>query len=1099
MRLGIAMFTSNVFSLMQATRSGWCCSALPLFALSMLTGILCLTLPGYVLAQPNLVVDNTTYDVNYNGTYQDFTVPGNAARIILNLKGGDGGKARIRYADCCLIDNVCNANGGEGASVSATFMVGDGAGKIPPGSIIRFIVGGAGESGNNNNTFAGWEVGGGGGATGILYKAPSMSNFEPLTIAGAGGGAYRGIALGICADNSSGRGGNYGPNGDGGGGDIDPGNGGTGGNGGGGNELAGGGGGGYLTDGDGVTCVGLTSSFGVFSNEAGEGHKADDTGSPGGTSEGCTAFSGWSNGGYGYGSGGSGSDVGGGGGGYSGGGKGGTTGGGGGGGSYVNPIRLSESGSDGGTTGSPQNGMASYRVIPRPDNDLCGGARVLTCGSTSTGSTEYATNDDAPGTCGTGSNAEGVWFTFLGTGDAVTLSGAGSSFTPQINVYSGSCSALTCVGGGNNSYTFCTQRFAPYYVYVDGTPVGNYQISLTCNPQPPSIVCPVSFSKNTDPNLCTAVVEYEVTASDNCGILSKYRTAGLPSGSAFPKGPTTVTWEAIDNALASTSCSFTVTVVDNQAPVMTCPNLNRTSDPGQCGAMVTYAPNVVENCPNAVLTVTSGLASGSFFPVGVSTINLKVTDGANLTTSCVFTVTVTDAQNPVITCPANIVRSASLGTCTAVVDYATPTATDNCPGVSSGIVPPSKSSGSVFSKGTTSVIWEATDGAGRTARCTFTVTVNDNQAPTITCPANKVVGSDPNLCSATVSYSTPSASDNCALAPNSPSLQSGIASGGIFPKGQTTVVWRATDESGLTKTCSFRVTVNDTQAPNISCPAAQSVSTSAGSCSSASVTYATPTATDNCAPTPTVVRIGGLASGASFPLGITNVVWRAIDGSGGSSTCSFAVTVTDVASPTITCPNNVAVTAPAGQCSMPVAYATPTATDNCSVQQVLLLSGLASGSTFPQGVTTNTWRAVDNSGLSSTCSFTVTVSCGANSEQGGMSREQLALGLIPGTSMDEPLALGLSLFPNPAQDEVQVSIENLGATGGELVLHDARGRMMLKQRVESSVVSRQSGIAFSPSRFLTFSVLDFPAGLYFVTLQTAEGKTVTKRLAKAVD
>ena len=180
----------------------------------MLAGILCLVMPSWILAQPDLIVDNTAYSVNYNGTYQDFIVPGNAARIILNLKGGDGGKARVRYSDGLAITNTCNADGGEGATVAATFAVGNGAGKIPAGSTIRFIVGGVGESGNTNNTFAGWQTGGGGGATGILYKAPGMSNFEPLAIAGGGGGAYRGIALGFCVDDSPGRGGNYGPNGE---------------------------------------------------------------------------------------------------------------------------------------------------------------------------------------------------------------------------------------------------------------------------------------------------------------------------------------------------------------------------------------------------------------------------------------------------------------------------------------------------------------------------------------------------------------------------------------------------------------------------------------------------------------------------------------------------------------------------------------------------------------------------------------------------------------------------------------------------------------------------------------------------------------------
>jgi hypothetical protein len=105
-------------------------------------------------------------------------------------------------------------------------------------------------------------------------------------------------------------------------------------------------------------------------------------------------------------------------------------------------------------------------------------------------------------------------------------------------------------------------------------------------------------------------------------------------------------------------------------------------------------------------------------------------------------------------------------------------------------------------------------------------------------------------------------------------IQSGLISGSAFPKGQTTVVWKATDAAGLTKTCSFRVTVNDTQAPTFTlCPSSQSVNTDAGLCT-AVVTYATPTASDNCTPPPTVVKQSGLASGSNFPKGSSTVVWR---------------------------------------------------------------------------------------------------------------------------------------------------------------------------------------------------------------------------------
>ncbi len=100
--------------------------------------------------------------------------------------------------------------------------------------------------------------------------------------------------------------------------------------------------------------------------------------------------------------------------------------------------------------------------------------------------------------------------------------------------------------------------------------------------------------------------------------------------------------------------------------------------------------------------------------------------------------------------------------------------------------------------------------------CSFTVTVNDTEAPQITCPNNIVVSNDAGLCSAVVTYQTPSGTDNC---PGANTTQTaGLASGSAFPVGLTTNTFKVTDAGGLMTTCSFTVTVNDTELPQISCP-----------------------------------------------------------------------------------------------------------------------------------------------------------------------------------------------------------------------------------------------------------------------------------------
>lgn len=1017
---------------------------------------------------PTLIVDNQIHDVPYSGTYQDFIIPSNAARIIFNVKGGDGGKARATYDDGAAVSQVCNENGGQGASIEATFAVG--TGNLLPGKAIRFIVGQAGENGNRHTHSAG----GGGGASAVLYKFDQW-NYDDLIIAGAGGGAYQGVFVTTCVDNSPGGGGNYGPNGDRGGGDINRGGGGTDGNGGGSNgNVGGGGGGGRRSDGDGIFCEG---TVGFYRYVGAEGHAAFPEGSEPGQSEGCSAIANWRRGGYGYGSGGAGADVGGGGGGYSGGGSGGSTGGGGGGGSYVAPTRVSETGSDGATSGSPQNGTITYRCIPRPDNDLCANARTLTCGGSTSGDTEFATADGAPTACQP-KPGNGVWFKFTGTGDIMQLSSAGTNYDAKLLVYKGVCGNFTCVGTDDNSagngqavLSFCSEKNAQYYAYLEtiATSGGAYQVALTCSNTPPSITCPNNIVKNTDPGQCHAVTNYSVSSADNCSSFV-YRLSGPASGSNFPKGTTTVVWEAQDGTGTTASCSFSVTVNDAENPHISCPaNMQRQTDPNQCFATVFHAPAAYDNCPNVASTQLSGPASGSAFPSGsTSTILWKATDAAGLTATCSFTVTVTDAQPPSITCPANIVRSNDPNQCGAVVSYSLPTASDNC-GIMGFDYLDGGLSNSTFPGGTTTVTWMVTDVNNLTATCTFTITVNDTQQPSITCPANMVRNTNPGACHATVTYNLPTYSDNCASL--GLDYLSGGLSGSNFPKGTTTVVWMTTDAANNTRTCSFRIIVNDIEAPVITCPQAQTAAAAANQCS-AIVTYPAATATDNCTASPTVVRIGGPASGSTFPTGTTNVTWRAIDGANRSSTCSFAVTVSDNTPPNITCPMNTTV----NTCNSPVFYNNPTATDNCGVNAVFLTNGEASGSVFPIGVNTVTWRANDVNGLSATCSFTVTVTCSPTPPDGSSTGARIGVQL---QQAGEVQKLEIRLSPNPAQSTVRYVLSNTLDDTSELFVSDALGRVVLRQVLQSD------------QRIGEFDVTEWSAGLYRVSVRT--GKTVATK------
>src|SRR5439155_24055343 len=121
--------------------------------------------------------------------------------------------------------------------------------------------------------------------------------------------------------------------------------------------------------------------------------------------------------------------------------------------------------------------------------------------------------------------------------------------------------------------------------------------------------------------------------------------------------------------------------------------------------------------------------------------------------------------------------------------------------------------------GTNAVIWTATDIHGNSGTCTQQVIVVDNQAPTISCPADVTVNTDAGLCTASgVNLGVPaSADDNCSVA----SVVNDAAAS--YAVGTNAVIWTVTDIHGNSATCTQQVIVVDNQAPTVSCPADVSV------------------------------------------------------------------------------------------------------------------------------------------------------------------------------------------------------------------------------------------------------------------------------------
>jgi hypothetical protein len=169
----------------------------------------------------------------------------------------------------------------------------------------------------------------------------------------------------------------------------------------------------------------------------------------------------------------------------------------------------------------------------------------------------------------------------------------------------------------------------------------------------------------------------------------------------------------------------------NAPPEITCPaNVVTSTDPGACSAVVNFTATATDTDP---VTVSCTPASGTAFAKGTTTVQCTATDSVGATDSCSFTVTVNDAENPVISCPGNIVTGNDPGQCSAIVNPGTATATDNClvdsiAGTRSDGLPLN----APYPVGTTTITWKATDTSNNMATCSQTIVVNDVEAPVIT-------------------------------------------------------------------------------------------------------------------------------------------------------------------------------------------------------------------------------------------------------------------------------------------------------------------------------------------------------------------------------
>ncbi len=378
----------------------------------------------------------------------------------------------------------------------------------------------------------------------------------------------------------------------------------------------------------------------------------------------------------------------------------------------------------------------------------------------------------------------------------------------------------------------------------------------------------------------------------------------------------------------------------------------------------------------------SGFTSGNNFPLGITEQVYILTDGYSPNDTAAFNVTVVDNVPPVILCQADTTVYSSSSSCSAFVNVDV-FKEDNCTFpltlVQTGNTGQQNNSSFPVLDMPYILDFSVTDGSGNTNTCSVEVTVSDTIKPTFSnCPSGDTIiaYSSISSCSKMLDFSNIIPFDACGLDSILKTFNGVLTTSNVFPLDTTKVVYRVEDLSDNVSTCEFTVIVKDLLAPTFTnCPSDTiKLYVSEDSCTK-EIEFDIPEAIDNC--DFRVFQDFGFMSGSERPIGIDTLIFRSVDSSGNSASCTIIYSIIDSITPILNCPNDTILNADIQLCGLQYSYAEFTGVDNCTLSTSNAVqvdqTGLSSGSVFPLGETVLEYELFDINMNSTTCSFSIEV------------------------------------------------------------------------------------------------------------------------------
>ena len=378
-----------------------------------------------------------------------------------------------------------------------------------------------------------------------------------------------------------------------------------------------------------------------------------------------------------------------------------------------------------------------------------------------------------------------------------------------------------------------------YYFIDEVSVIGKYSLYVSC---------PSEQYVYVAPDACEAVVEYDEPQIAGPEGTTLKRISGFASGSIFPVGKTMVEFQAVSPRGDVAECSFAVFVRDTFPPTITCPeDITVAADPKLRRTPVEYPePESVDNCGIPRMTRIEGPSQNAGFLKGTTTVKYRSIDKQKNITDCEFTVKVTEEPEEEVVATAE----------EEIPKVEDPEVSDESPKV-------------VVTEQETSV----------------TFGVEKPKPLQLKCPDDLLVSTDPGRCDKMVPYRKPEWSG-----PRGSKFgrTEGLASRERFPLGTSMVTYRVEAPDGRNKSCSFKIEVVDKEAPLIVCPFDTLLKAGKGE-SAVKLAYPATPSTDNCSRAE--VAAEGWPAGDLFPVGRTEVTFRAKDEAGNTAECTWEVQV----------------------------------------------------------------------------------------------------------------------------------------------------------------------------------------------------------------